>query len=103
MNTVERELRVCADHPALAGHFPGHPVVPGVVLVELALRAAEDWLQRPLPLRRLPQVKFVAPLRPEQRAVLRLRADGARIAFELRRDDAPIAQGTLEVGEVVAA
>lgn len=32
-------LPIDADHPALAGHFPGRPIVPGVVLLDHSLRA----------------------------------------------------------------
>ncbi len=32
-------LPVAADHPAYAGHFPGHPILPGVVLLDEALHA----------------------------------------------------------------
>lgn len=28
------KLVVDADHPALPGHFPGHPIVPGVVILD---------------------------------------------------------------------
>ena len=32
--SVERTLTVMKDHPALSGHFPGVPVVPGVLVLD---------------------------------------------------------------------
>jgi predicted LPLAT superfamily acyltransferase len=40
--SVITTLTVDAAHPALAGHFPGAPVVPGVVLLDETLRALEQ-------------------------------------------------------------
>lgn len=34
-------LPVAADHPAFDGHFPGAPVLPGVVLLDETIRAIE--------------------------------------------------------------
>lgn len=34
-------LPIAADHSAFAGHFPGAPVLPGVVLLDEAIRAIE--------------------------------------------------------------
>ncbi len=33
-------LRIAPDHPAFAGHFPGKPILPGVVLLDAAVQAA---------------------------------------------------------------
>ncbi len=39
--SVLTTLRIDAAHPALAGHFPGAPVLPGVVLLDETVRALE--------------------------------------------------------------
>lgn len=67
------EFTIPADHPSLPGHFPGRPVVPGVLVLRRVFAAIEA-VHGPLPAPRLPQVKFVRPLLPEQPAWVELDA-----------------------------
>lgn len=39
-NTIEASLRVLEDDIFLKGHFPGEPVIPGVLLIEAMAQAA---------------------------------------------------------------
>lgn len=105
MNGPVFEQVVCIDaaHPALPGHFPGDPLVPGVVLLEQVALAARTW--RGQRLARVLEAKFMAPLLPTQAAVLRLteavqsesNPTTAKIRFEFRRDDSLLARGIIEV------
>ena len=36
---MESALHLAADHPAYAGHFPGRPILPGVVILAAVLDA----------------------------------------------------------------
>jgi 3-hydroxyacyl-[acyl-carrier-protein] dehydratase len=90
---------VAADHPALPGHFPGTPVVPGVVVLDHVLQASERWQGRALSARGLKQVKFHSPLLPEQRADVSLEIEGATLTFRVTRDDQPVAQGTFTLAQ----
>ena len=56
-------LIIAADHPALPGHFPGAPIVPGVLLLDEALRAAAS-AQRAADYWRIGSAKFIKPVRP---------------------------------------
>jgi len=53
-----------ANHPSLSGHFPGHPITPGVVSLDNVVRGLLDQLQG-VSLAEVPQVKFMRPLLPE--------------------------------------
>jgi len=85
---------VPASHPSLPGHFPGTPVVPGVVVLDYVLAATESWRQRGVRVSALRQVKFHAPLLPQERADVALDTDGDALRFQVTRDGQLIAQGS---------
>ena len=87
------QFSIPADHPSLPGHFPGRPIVPGVVLLERvleAIEAAHGPLRSPL---RLPQVKFAQPLLPGERAEIVLAGEAPRWRFRVLRGDTLLASG----------
>lgn len=94
---------IAADHPSLPGHFPGRPVVPGVVMLDRVLDLIESLhpavAGAPL---RLPQVKFLQPLLPEQTASIELQALAAeaplRWRFRIHRGDSLLASGEVLAG-----
>jgi 3-hydroxyacyl-[acyl-carrier-protein] dehydratase len=87
-------LCVPPEHPCLPGHFPGDPLVPGVVLLEHVARALRDW--RNLRLARVLEVKFLAPLHPGEQAQLELDETDGRIRFAIQRERRVLARGVIE-------
>jgi 3-hydroxymyristoyl/3-hydroxydecanoyl-(acyl carrier protein) dehydratase len=65
MNRVSAATLLAAAEPLFAGHFPGHPILPGVMLLGLAQRAIAASLQRPVKLVRVVRQRFVAPVLPD--------------------------------------
>jgi 3-hydroxyacyl-[acyl-carrier-protein] dehydratase len=83
--THRASLRIAAEHPALPGHFPGRPIVPGVVLLDCVVNAAEAWLERTLVVGALRHAKFTSMLLPEETAALELQAAGQELRFTITR------------------
>ena len=93
MNARSAWLRVASDHPALAGHFPGHPIVPGALLLDEALHAidaaATSW--------HIANLKFHRIVRPGEALLLECSTQpGGALRIELRADDALVMSGLLE-------
>lgn len=65
MNNVI-QWTIPAEHPAFAGHFPGNPTVPGVVLLDMALHAITTATGIDLALCEISTVKFLSPVLPNE-------------------------------------
>jgi 3-hydroxyacyl-[acyl-carrier-protein] dehydratase len=90
---------ICADHPSLPGHFPGTPLVPGVVILDEILAALLEWRQDCL-LTGIRTVKFLMPLKPEQPFTISFSTGDQRsveVDFCCRVKERTIVEGRLEV------
>lgn len=90
------QYKVRGDEFFLQGHFPGNPIVPGVILCEMLAQSACVLLAASLTQGRLPvytglnNVKFRHPVRPGDTVITRCR---------IRRQKPPFyfAEGTVSV------
>ncbi len=88
--------RVPVDHPAFAGHFPGRPIVPGVVLLDQALLLVQARDTRHQGSWQVSQAKFLSPCGPGDELVFELRPgprDGH--VFTVRCGERDVASGQL--------
>jgi 3-hydroxyacyl-[acyl-carrier-protein] dehydratase len=79
MKRLEFEIRVAADHPALKGHFPGNPIVPGVVLLDAVIANIE--LATGGRISRVQQAKFHSVLRPSESVVAECFVNRVTVTF----------------------
>jgi len=88
------KFHIAISHRALPGHFPGNPVVPGVILLDRVVATVECvWGKR---IAGLPQVKFLRPLLPDQEVELVI-ADDGNIHFSIVLGAMTIATGDIEL------
>src|SRR5262249_3996045 len=88
LRRARAQKRPRPDEPYFAGHYPGHPIYPGVFIVEAVLQAARALLDaegQPGRLAEVVSARFLAPVQP---------GDALQVDCELARGEA--------AGEVVA-
>jgi len=90
------------DHPAFAGHFPGTPILPGVVLLDMALQTIAAASGIALDLCEISSVKFLSPARPGDELLIRhnISASGT-IRFDIVAGMRKIASGSIVPGAPV--
>lgn len=95
MNGVAQWM-VPPDHPAFAGHFPGRPILPGVLLLDMALHVVADATGVGQEGCEIGTVKFLGPAKPGD--TLELRYDSAAdsiIRFDIVAGARKIASGNI--------
>lgn len=78
---IERQHAFPSSHPAFAGHFPGHPIMPGAALLAEVEGALVAGGYRVL---RCDNAKFLWPVAPDECFTLRADcSDPRRVPFEI--------------------
>jgi 3-hydroxyacyl-[acyl-carrier-protein] dehydratase len=84
-------LHFDADHPAFAGHFPGRPIVPGVLLLDGVQRVIEASSGRTLA--GLAAAKFLSPVLPGEVLTVEFECVAAAAHFSIVCGTRRIANG----------
>jgi 3-hydroxyacyl-[acyl-carrier-protein] dehydratase len=61
---LEANITIDANHAIFDGHFPGNPVTPGVIQLELVKELLSTHFERKMELKTLANSKFLAVLNP---------------------------------------
>ena len=89
-------LPIPADHAAFDGHFPGAPVLPGVVLLDETIRAIELADGGEARCWRVGSVKFLRTVAPgETLALERVRLASGAMRFTILSAGQAVATGAL--------
>jgi len=99
---IDVQFTIPADHPSLPGHFPGNPVVPGVLVLDRVLDAVQVASGVPVGALRLPQVKFMQPLLPAQPATVSVDGVSPKWRFRVHHGERMIASGEVVLVEETA-
>jgi 3-hydroxymyristoyl/3-hydroxydecanoyl-(acyl carrier protein) dehydratase len=88
-------VTITSDHPALAGHFPGHPIVPGVLVLDEVIETLRDRCGQAV-VDGLPAVKLSSPLKPDESMKITVDQEDAETAvFTCRVGGRLIASGSI--------
>jgi 3-hydroxymyristoyl/3-hydroxydecanoyl-(acyl carrier protein) dehydratase len=85
---------ISSHHPSLPDHFPGNPLVPGVVLLEEVIATAN---QAGYAVTGIPAARLLNPLAPDEAFLIHLSCKGSKeLAFRVEAEDTQsLARGRL--------
>src|SRR5487761_2687886 len=90
---------VPVDHPVFAGHFPGTPILPGVMLLDKVLHAIAAVTGIALDTCEIRSVKFLSPASPgDELAIQYMLSASGTIRFDLVAGMRKIASGSIVPG-----
>ena len=95
----EVSLTFAIDHPAFAGHFPGRPIVPGVLLIDAVLHAVAQAGPSAGEICQIASAKFLSPVLPgETLTISYTTTDKGHTRLDISGKGRQVATGTFVCG-----
>jgi 3-hydroxyacyl-[acyl-carrier-protein] dehydratase len=87
------KLELIQNHDIYKGHFPGQAVVPGVVSMQIIKELCEEQTDKKLQLLKASNVKFPAPIIPENSPIIEVEINRTFTAEKTHKVNAQIKSG----------
>jgi len=99
-DAVVYDLRISPRLSHFSGHFPGFPILPGVIQVDWAVRFAQRHFAQVRDFQSIDKLKFMLPVRPgdAMRLTLAHEPERHRVQFTYQLDGRPCASGRIGYG-----
>lgn len=92
-------MKIPGTHPSLAGHFPGSPVIPGVVILDEVIAYISETKERNITVSSIPYIKFLNPMEPDEDFTINLAEnEKSKINFSVESHGKTILSGSLVYG-----
>jgi 3-hydroxymyristoyl/3-hydroxydecanoyl-(acyl carrier protein) dehydratase len=92
---MDMTFTISSTHPSLEGHFPGNPVVPGVVILDEVINIIKS-IKPGFTITAIPTVKFIQPLLAEQTVNVEVNEKNeTAISFSCSHNDKKLVAGQL--------
>lgn len=80
---IEASLIIDRNHRIFKGHFPGNPVTPGVVQIEMVRQVLSRCIQKDLMLAEAKDLKYITPILPSH-------TDGIDLTIDYKKEQTSI-------------
>lgn len=99
INDLNVAWQVPVDHPAFPGHFPGNPIVPGVVILDQALVFLANAIGKPITHCKLGSAKFLSPVGPGETLTYHYTERAGAIQVAVKRGEQSVAAASITLLE----
>jgi 3-hydroxymyristoyl/3-hydroxydecanoyl-(acyl carrier protein) dehydratase len=86
---LSSQVLISPEHPSFAGHFPGHPILPGVVIIDHVLQLAATQVM----IVGISQSKFLAAVKPGDTLLISI---NDRLNFTVNVGETTVCTGVLK-------
>ena len=97
---LEKSWYIDAQQPVFTGHFPGNPIMPGVLVLGLLKSLVAEHLDQPVHIAAIKRQKFLRPVLPTNTlnvSIKSLELDGEFIdvSYTAAVAEGPVAKGSI--------